>query len=282
MRFSAKSRSGKTAVPQPPPHSIKSHGRFDLVVGPHVFSSTSLFEVHYIPQSTTTTTPYQPVIPTTYHPPTQPVAGPPTPTSVTGSALSSLSPGTAVTTDLVEHMTSAATSNPTLLKLLQAVAGGNATQSQKETLELLLRTFKSTPGGGTQPQPQSSISVMDFSTPTPTVPHAPEFDIVLEFNDKPGDRWIFPRGPVNVQPIQGHQGEDLIVNTVLPFPSTPNDTPGKYKEIVAFRFAGVLYSVHDLMNRWVGGHEKAVEYTRILNEIVSTYSLFTWSCTHNR
>ena len=173
-----------------------------------------------------------------------------------------------VTPELVEQMHTAATSNPTLLKLLTEVAAGSATRDQKETLGLLLRTFKS---GGDQPPPPPSptTGVMNFSTP-PTASQTPDFDIILEFSDRPGDRWIFPRGAVNVLPIQGHQGEDLIVNTVLPFPHTANDVPGKYPEIVAFRFASVMYSVHDMMNRWIGGHEKAVEYTRKLNDIVSS------------
>ncbi|KAK7695188.1 hypothetical protein QCA50_002378 [Cerrena zonata] len=173
-----------------------------------------------------------------------------------------------VTPELVQHMDSAAASNPTLLKLVQEVAAGHATQNQKETLELLLQTFKSTPGEVSQPQP--STGVINFSAPQ-TASRTPDFDIVLDFNDKPGDRWIFPRGPVNIQPIRGHQGEDLIVNAVLPFPSTLDEASGKYKEIVAFRFAGVMFTVHDLMNRWVGGHEKAVEYTRVLNEIAAKW-----------
>lgn len=226
--------------------------------------------MHYTPKPATITpktSSFQATGPNTYHASAQPVAGPSTSVSVAGPALSSLSPGMVVTPELVQHMGSAAASNPTLLKLVQEVAAGHATQNQKETLELLLQTFKSTPGEGNQPQ--SSTGVLNFSAPQ-APSQTPDFDVVLEFNDKPGDRWIFPRGPVNIQPIRGHQGEDLIVNAVLPFPSTPDEASGKYKEIVAFRFAGVLFTVHDLMNRWVGGHEKAVEYTRILNEIVRT------------
>ena len=91
---------------------------------------------------------------------THPVAGPSNPvaasSSVAGPALSSLPSGLAATPELIQKMTNAATSNPTLLKLLTEVAEGNATQDQKETLELLLRTFKSSSSSSAQSQATSA------------------------------------------------------------------------------------------------------------------------------
>ena len=48
-KFSSKARGGKAVENMPPPHTIKAHGKYDLHIGPHVFSNTALFEAHYLP-----------------------------------------------------------------------------------------------------------------------------------------------------------------------------------------------------------------------------------------
>ena len=48
-RFSTKTR-GKAAEVTPPPHTIKAHGKYDLHIGPHVFSGITVYEVHYLDQ----------------------------------------------------------------------------------------------------------------------------------------------------------------------------------------------------------------------------------------
>ncbi len=54
-KFSARTRGTKVAEVIPPPHTIKAHGKYDLTIGPHVFSNTAIYEVHYLPEAETFT-----------------------------------------------------------------------------------------------------------------------------------------------------------------------------------------------------------------------------------
>ncbi|TFY57246.1 hypothetical protein EVJ58_g7138 [Rhodofomes roseus] len=49
-KFSAKARGGKPPEVVPPPHSIKVYGRYDVRIGPHIFSDTTFYEVCYLPE----------------------------------------------------------------------------------------------------------------------------------------------------------------------------------------------------------------------------------------
>ena len=52
-KFSTRARGTKVAEVVPPPHTIKAHGKYDLTIGPHVFSNTAIYEVHYLPETDT-------------------------------------------------------------------------------------------------------------------------------------------------------------------------------------------------------------------------------------
>ncbi|CAL1694936.1 unnamed protein product [Somion occarium] len=272
-RFSVKTRGGKQGAILPPPHTIKPHGRFDLVVGPHVFSNTEIFEVHYLPQqaSTSPSTASGQITRPSGTSNTASLSNP-----IPAPVMSTLPADAFVTPELISQVNSAAASNPVLSNLLHEVAVGRATQDQLKTLGLLIQTLKDS--GAPQ---QTSTAPAAGSSSTPAQPSqiptaSRDFDIVLEFHEKPSDRWILPRGPVSIQPVRGHRGDDLIVNAVLPFTqtTTSNDdvnTKAKVPEIVAFRFASVSFTVHDLMMRWMGGPEKMAEHVGKLNEVASKW-----------
>lgn len=251
-RFSAKSRGGRPPATQPPPHTIRAHGRYDLSIGPHIFPNTAIYEVHYIPQG-----PQQ----------VQPAAGPPPPSQPQEAV---------VTPTLISQVNAAAESNPILSRLLHTAAAGRATPEEINTLGILIRSL----GISAEPAPPPPVAV-------PSAPVAPpqpvkEFDIVIEFQERTTDRWVFPRGITTIEPSLPEPNalhkRDLLMNVALPFP--PNisttekgsqDEPTPVHEptrVVTFRWVGVPPSVHEMVVRWIGGEAKITENMHNLENIV--------------
>ncbi|KAI0082110.1 hypothetical protein K474DRAFT_1655446 [Panus rudis PR-1116 ss-1] len=266
-RFSVKHRGGKSTSIVPPPHTIKPHGRYDFTVGPHLFSSTAIYEVHYIPQNQASSSQNQ-----TFS--SQGVQ------NSQSSASSSMPDGIVVSPELLQKVTEAAATNPILANLLHEAHRGRATVEMQQRLGLLIQSL-----GATNP-PAASTSAASAPAPTQTssfpqssnVPSSPtkEFDVVIEFNERPSEKYIIPRGRVSCELIpSGYytaSGWDLVMNAVLPFPEAvsalePASRP-KYPELVPFRWSGVSASVQDLVHRWSGGEEHKVQIAKLINEVL--------------
>ncbi|KAA1468021.1 hypothetical protein DENSPDRAFT_863339 [Dentipellis sp. KUC8613] len=349
-KFSSKARGGKASDAVPPPHTIRSLGKCDLLIGPHIFSSTSLYEVHYLPSAPSTlarppapmppaptwhpSAPYGSYIPYGQH--TQPQQHPqysqnqPMPVAATAPVqqrastplVSSVVADTPITSALIQQVNSAAGSDPILANHLQLAASGKATADQLKTLGILIQTLAA--GPSTVPPPQTTPintyypmqaseqrftpapSSAPSTTPTPapsglatpssyaSYPYpghqftsAPQyipqpatypprdFDIIIEFPEKPNDRWVFPRGAVICErkPASGVL-EEINLTTALPFPKldylTSKNTPASVQEgeqsppvvpqeVVTFKFTKVQQTVWDSLQRWSGGSEKLQE-----------------------
>ncbi|OBZ68606.1 hypothetical protein A0H81_11450 [Grifola frondosa] len=206
-KFSAKARGGKPPDVVPPPHTIKAYGKFDLHVGPHVFANTAIYEVHYLPHvDPSQTVPQQQGVssqrsmtgswvyevtkaqsPSTHTYPSGQAAS-----AQPASPFTSLASDSFVTPALITQVNAAALSNPILANLLSLAASGRATADQLKTLGLLIQSL----GSVRQPLYESGPSTLPASpmvVPPPPPPAPPkEFDIVIEFHERPTDRWVIP------------------------------------------------------------------------------------------
>lgn len=307
-KFSSKARPSKSAepLPPPPPHTIQTRGRCDVIIGPHIFSDTIFYEVHYLPTqlsvpSSSNTRPYQSswqsVTPygTSYSQSTPVAPALPTPSipSLDSSALASVSP------TLINQVNSAASSNPILANLLQAAAGGNATDEQLKTLGLLIQSLASrdstanSPGQATQQQqPSTSLPSSLFVTQPPVKP----FDVVVEFCEMPNERWLFPRGPRLCERILDKvttdAAYDVVITTCIPFAKAPDATPSstsataeqpaaetesqpkpeKTPQAVAMTLKKAPFTVWDTLRRWGGDEQEMSKHKEYLENLVSNFT----------
>ncbi|KZT02473.1 uncharacterized protein LAESUDRAFT_661897, partial [Laetiporus sulphureus 93-53] len=259
-KFSAKARGGKPPDVVPPPHTIKAHGRYDMKIGPHVFSNTAFYEVHYLPQ--------EPGVPASYG-----QSGAPMSTAMTQSAYSQ-SPSSSnssamnaiVTPDMVSEVNAAALSNPTLNNLLQLAASGRATAEQLRTLGLLVQSLG---------QRQQHEYMKDDTSTLPRSHHSPRpirpFDIVVEFQEKPSDRWIISRGPAvcKRELRSDRRSSDILLNVTAPFPGsllyqlhharmTGQDNAPLADipfQIVTMRLSRATHALWDAFSTWAGGEQ---------------------------
>ncbi|KAI0785005.1 hypothetical protein C8Q75DRAFT_777083 [Abortiporus biennis] len=287
-RFSSKVRSGRPGAIQPPPHTVRAFGRFTLQIGPHVFSDTAIYEVHYIPQTppapvqtprpsappllATGITPYG--APTSTSTPSFSIPTPPTYTPLLSDSF--------VTPQLINQVNAAAASNPVLANLLKLATSGEASQDQLQTLGLLIKTL-----GNRNIAAAASSSTLSVpnrhTTQYPPTPVDDRFDIVIEFHERPGDRWIIPRGILINEfepPIPPATRGDMVMRIILPFLSdalsaTRNPNPHltlslpPFPEIVTLQWQRVTPEVVDMMTRWLGSEKSQNENKTLMKEALS-------------
>ena len=314
-KFSSKARPSKSveALPPPPPHTIQTRGRCDVIIGPHIFADTIFYEVHYL--STQPSVPssnarsyqssWQSVTPygTSYAQSTPVIPALPTPStaSIDSSALASVSP------TLINQVNSAASSNPILANLLQAAAGGNATDEQLKTLGLLIQSLASrdsaanSSGQATQQQPSTNLRSSLFVTQPPVKP----FDVVVEFCEMPNERWLFPRGPIVCERILDKVttdgAYDVVITTCIPFAKTSDATtsstsatteepattekpapaeppvtesqpkPEITPQVVKMTLKKAPFTVWDTLRRWAGDEQEMSKHKEYLQNLVSSF-----------
>lgn len=352
-KFSSKSRGGKVSDTVPPPHTIKSLGKFDFQVGPHIFPDTSVYEAHYL-----NSTPVPPLPPSGSNQPTAstwqtapsfraptytpyfPYAASATPSATTYPSaqrastplVSAVASETPITPALINRVNDAAATDPILANFLQLAASGRATSDQLKTLALLIQSLastqsssmtrsalsgisgsephsifnllsgqasSSTPSTSTPATPPSSAThsypsndqpapAQTTSTPTGSQPQK-EYDLVLEFPERPYDRWLVPRVPVVCERVPSTGNiEAILLLVALPFPkqtqkqkqtetqtqeepeSKESDTPASSdppQEVVQFRITKVHQAFWDNLLSWVGGSTKVESNRHILEKI---------------
>lgn len=288
-KFSAKSRGGKPPEVVPPPHSIKAHGRFDVRIGPHVFPETTFYEVYYLPDATTGVGPSstQPPAFHAYQNQDQQKSNAPSSTAqVAVSALSS-SPearqdfsDSSVTPDLVFQVSAAAAKNPVLKDLLQLAASDKATSEQKKTLADLIRSMgaasKPSQPMASQPMPVKTHTHAPIANPRPAAPmhQVRDFDVVIEFQEKPSDRWIVPRHSAVCERPDTHS--DILLFTPIahsPPELSQTDSSDQVEglitpQVVTMRISNASVGLWELLFRWAGGEEGIAKGKAALKNIV--------------
>ncbi|KAG2155601.1 hypothetical protein DEU56DRAFT_724279, partial [Suillus clintonianus] len=282
-KFSSRSRGGQPADAIPPPHTMYNRGRCTLEIGPHIFTETTMFEVHYHPVLVHAAPgPAYAQQPGTNNSVSQ---GPST------APLSTLPNSPSIPPTLINQVNAAALSNPTLANLLQLAASGHASMDQLKNLGVTIQQLASSSGVNLDATSMQSAQAQNTATAVANgaassiqpVYQTKDFDIVIEFRECPTDRWIFPRGPAvgNFTPAPGSMGGygEITLSTRVPFEqrtqvvleSQPDGqlrskTP-EPQEVVTFLFSGAGVPVWDSILRWIGSKDKAEENRKILESI---------------
>ena len=344
----------------PPPHTIKSLGKFDFQVGPHIFPDASVYEAHYLnstpvpqlppsgsnqPQASTwqTASSFRAPTYTPYFPYTASATSSATPYPSAQRAstplVSAVASETPITPALINRVNDAAATDPILANFLQLAASGRATSDQLKTLALLIQSLasaqsssmtRSALSGISGSEPHSIFNLLSgqipSSTPSTSTPATPpssatysypssdqpapaqttsapssqppkEYDLVLEFPERPYDRWLVPRVPVVCERVPSTGNiEAILLLIALPFPKQTQTQKQKQKqtetqtqtqeepesaesatpassdppqEVVQFRITKVHQPFWDNLLNWVGGSTKVESNRRILETIVS-------------
>ncbi|KAI0308181.1 hypothetical protein B0F90DRAFT_131037 [Multifurca ochricompacta] len=199
--------------------------------------------------------------------------------------VSAVASETPITPALINRVNDAASTDPILANFLQLAASGRATSDQLKTLALLIQSLASAPSSS-MPSALGSVSSSEShsvpnqlsqtptSIPSPSTPatlqssHAnsydhpssvqptasaglgapKDFDLVLEFPERPYDRWLVPRVPVVCErtPSIGNI-EAILLLFALPFPKQKATEPESAEpagtdppqEVVQFRITKV-------------------------------------------
>ncbi|KAH8099273.1 hypothetical protein BXZ70DRAFT_1078354 [Cristinia sonorae] len=252
-RFSAKARGSKVPAVAPPPHTIKSYGRYNLSIGPHQFPNTAIFEVQYLPPAT----------PAALHPARPPpVVAPPRQETLTWP----LQQDPVITPVLIEQLSAAASTDPVLSNLIQLATAGKASPDQIQTLSLLIQTLQV----NNRNQAQNTTSQSIVAPPPP--PPAKEFDIVIEFQERSTERLIFPRGPVVCDVESSYlngQYSNLCVRILVPPCDSPDSPPKSIATVAPLHWHNVMPPARELFMRWVGGEEKMAANRKILVDVTA-------------
>lgn len=288
-KFSAKARGGKPPEVVPPPHSIKAHGRFDVRIGPHIFPDTTFYEVYYLPDIAAGRETSSGQAPT-FH---APRAKEPQRTDVLPStaqvAVSALSSSlevrkdfsdSSVTPDLVLQVSTAAATDPVLKDLLQLAGSDKASPEQKKTLADLIRSMGTASKPISLQSPPAGTSA--HASGIPSRSSAPlrrvhDFDIVIEFQEKPSDRWIVPRGSAVCERLNTHPLSDILLSISIPAlehlqaESHEKADETMTPQIVNMRISNVSLGLWELLFRWVGGEEGIAKGRDALRNIVSYF-----------
>ena len=285
-KFSSKSRGSKASDVVPPPHTIQIRGKCDLAIGPHIFTDTIVYEVHYlsqgpVPGSNTASNPVwqthggpnQSSVTSQSSTPSAPATTPdiaeqknvPTP------LISSLAEVTSITPVLINRVNTAASANPILSNLLQLAAAGHASPDQLKTLGLLIQSLAN--------MEELQAATTSMQRPSAAVDHyqrsppVKDFDLVLEFREAPAERWVFPRAPVygEQKPNSSttNASHDILLTTCIPFsmvknaafdvsqqPNLESSTENPVLHVVTLRFKEAPSAIWDTIYRWIGGEHK--------------------------
>jgi len=290
-KFSSKARGSKASDVVPPPHTIQTRGKCDLEIGPHIFTDTVVYEVHYLSQgpvpgpNTTSNPVWQTNVsqggPHSYNQSsvTPQSSTPSAPATTPGDTeqenvptplISSLAEVTSITPILINRVNTAASANPILSNLLQLAAAGHASPDQLKTLGLLIQSL-----ANMEELPAATASLQQ--PPTAADPHqrpppVKDFDLVLEFREAPAERWVFPRVPVYGErqsiPSTTNASHDILLTTCVPFsiaknaalevsqqPNLEMSTESSGQHAVTLRLKEAPSAIWDTIYRWIGGED---------------------------
>ena len=189
----------------------------------------------------------------------------------------------AITPNLINQVNAAASANPILSNLLQLAAAGNATPDQLKTLGLLIQSLAnienvSSISSSAHPQQISSsqpTSATNYYDRLPSL--VKPFDVVIEFRETPGDRLVFPRGPVHAERLYNSTNTNtnislhMALSNAGPLSSeslqqTNDGNDGRYP--VTLHLNQASPAIWDTISRWIGGDEKNDSNKKELEKLV--------------
>ena len=191
--------------------------------------------------------------------------------NVSAPFISSLAEVTSITPVLIHRVNTAASANPILSNLLQLAAAGNASPDQLKTLGLLIQSLANMEdlpvAAALLQQPPSTLVHHQKSPPVK------DFDLVLEFREAPGERWVFPRVSVYGEqiptPSTTNSSQDVLLTTCIPFsvandaalnvsqqPGLETSTESSVQQIATLRLKEAPSAIWDTIYRWIGGEDK--------------------------
>ena len=185
-----------------------------------------------------------------------------------------------MTPALSSRVATAAQTDPILANLLSSVINRTATAEQVKRLGVLVRQLEGIP----ELEPSNASPAPSPAAPPPFRPVSPKpFDIILEFHEKPSDKWILPRGGVFIERVGVAEGiwtkyADVTITTTMTPSSLPVDPSGEQApntpaaEVMSFRFSRIPQSLWELFLVWAGGPQKMEESKAKLVEMVCTCS----------
>lgn len=165
----------------------------------------------------------------------------------------SSNPLVAVTPELLNRVTMAGTTNPTLASLLRLAASKQATQEELKRLGALIQSLATVPGEIYLTQaPLQQISTTPIKPP----------DLVLEFQERAGTQFLLPHGPSLCQRVESASGcvsHDVMLTTCLqvpkaraPISSDPQVAPEETEDVITLRFANASQEFWCFLSSWVG------------------------------
>ncbi|TCD68077.1 hypothetical protein EIP91_011529 [Steccherinum ochraceum] len=269
-KFSTKPKSSKVPAKIPPHHSIKPYKEAHLSIEPIHFKDTQIFEVRYLPPST----------PATLHPSATRVQASTSSSSTAGPSeqlSTSFSQNTVPigSPEWGDRIKEAAKSNPTLKNLIDLNSQGKASPDQQQTLSLLIQTFMNL-----GPEPASATPASpSVQAPAPAPPPpVKDFDIVLEFAERPTERVILPRFPA-VLDVERNRSNPYYCTLHLrmamhPYSQRGDDgfqtPPEAVLRVVHFKWESVTPAQMDLFTRWGGTDEqKIAENKKLIAELTT-------------
>ncbi|KAF9454084.1 hypothetical protein P691DRAFT_798360 [Macrolepiota fuliginosa MF-IS2] len=296
-KFTSKARGAKAPEP-PPPHTIMSKGKCELIVGAHHFRDTIFYEVHYMqpasavpalqaPSTSTPTTSYS-----SYFTITVPVTTPQVPGSSEDQDLSQLKLALGggmeytISADLVARIHHEASVNPIFATKFRLAVEPNATQEQIRNFAFALPHL---PGVRVTGAPTSLTLSTEQQVRLPPVR---EWDLVIEFNEAPNERWLIPRGTLascsRLVSKDGSDKSDVSFTLKLPLPETQPkptnaDEAGASEKAssdlvpprpVKFELHQAPNTVYDLIINWIGGNDKNAENAAALAKIPKRQNVY--------
>lgn len=127
-----------------------------------------------------------------------------------------------------------------------------------------------------QPTTSTQAVILPAVESAPVLP-VKEFDIVIDFQERPTDRLIFTRGPA-VCEVESTSFPSHYFNlcTWISVPFNDMDDESKPSaSIVPLHWTRVTPPVKDLWLRWIGNDEKMAENKKILAGLVRVFTLLS-------
>ncbi|VDB97779.1 unnamed protein product [Peniophora sp. CBMAI 1063] len=238
----------------PPAHSTMMLSRCTLVIGPHTFFDTGIYEVVYEDTAFEVQTATNPA------PKLQSREGTTPPLSTSSTTFMS-----EITHELISRVNSKAQRDSQLMHCIRESIAGTAMPEEARYITTAINQLKEAELLSWQPALPARVSRT--------------WDIVFEFNDRSNSRRLLPRGPAFIErePLNGPRLDVMQISIPIAAPNTttatkiasPSLTSPHQSEVVTLQVAQPSHALYDSFIRWVGGAEQNTRNRDTLRNILN-------------